>query len=700
MEYKCINTIFGMALFISCCNISSAATISLDLDSNTPGIQSTRTLNPGGTYEFEVVYTGDGTTQFDTFSLDVVNTYFNNTPFIDLHSPVAGSVVDGTQTMIMDIHGANPVGNGDALTQGNMPIPSGYDDGLGGVGLASLGGIPFPLVGEDEMVSLFRGSLTTLLAGNGTLRLTGFPFGVGTELSLGGESVPVTLEDAEIAVVPLPPAVWLFVTGVMTLFGVRSCKDKERTSRLKASPRRWAFFGLAMISPLVLAASDQNADINGDLFVNNLDISKLSSCYGQDPAINSDCAMADVDEDGDIDTDDFRFVSSRLGQTYSWTPITPAPLAIADKDIRNTPHIGDFNGDGDPDFMFVLRGELALLLGNGDGSFQTPQYIMTGDSSLSVAALGDLDGNNTLDIVITNRTVNQDDYNISVLLGNGDGSFQEPQQIAAGIDTGQMDLDDFNGDKALDIVVLDDDKDSIFTLLGNGDGSFGAPQLIAVDAPVTLKLDDVNADSTPDIVVFNYSGDTDLLRFGGNFAILLGNGDGSFELSRRVPLLDYVPDLGEPGTQTSSFALGDVNGDDILDIVVDYSRYDSIGIYLGDGDNNFRRQKDLTINSRMRPTYIMLADVNGDDVLDLLFSEAWITEVGAFVVMLGYGDGQFQENYELLELYGNNIAAGYMDIALGDLNNDNMIDVVLQRGYNHNDIQLLLNQNQQRIETQ
>jgi hypothetical protein len=216
-----INAIMAMAVSALSCEISSAATLSLDLDPNTLGIQAFQTLNPGGTYEFDVVYTGDGITQFDTFAMDVIYNSIDMMGSVDVSRPVAGTVASSAPLMALDLYSGDMVNSADSLTQGSMPLPLGYEAGLGGVGIASVGGSPFSLVGENETVTLFSVSFTLLGSGTGELELTGYPFGVGAELSLAGESVDVSLEGAEIAVVPLPAAVWLFLPGVLGVLGFR-----------------------------------------------------------------------------------------------------------------------------------------------------------------------------------------------------------------------------------------------------------------------------------------------------------------------------------------------------------------------------------------------------------------------------------------------------------------------------------------------
>jgi hypothetical protein len=223
--YKLYNSILALILCILS-GESIAATLSIDLDGNSLGVQNNQALMAGNEYEFEVVFTGDGTTQFDTFALDVVYSSLNQASTFNLHSPIAGSVADGAPIMALDIYGATTVNRGDNLTQGNIPVPLGYNGSLGSVGISSVGNMPFPLLEDGETVELFSGTITGLQQGTTTsLALSGFPFGVGAELSLGGEPVAVNLEGAQITVVPLPPAVWLFITGLLAILRIKAGKE-------------------------------------------------------------------------------------------------------------------------------------------------------------------------------------------------------------------------------------------------------------------------------------------------------------------------------------------------------------------------------------------------------------------------------------------------------------------------------------------
>jgi hypothetical protein len=157
------------------------------------------------------------------------------------------------------------------------------------------------------------------------------------------------------------------------------------------------------------------------------------------------------------------------------------------------------------------------LLGNGDGSFQAQQRFAAGYSPTSVA-LGDVNGDTVLDVV----TVNMYGGEVSVLLGNGDGSFQAQQRFTVGDNPRSVALGDVNGDGVLDVVtssiVFSIPSHDVSILLGNGDGSFQARQRFAIGNDLeSLALGDVNGDAVLDVVTAS--------GISGAVSVLLSNRD-------------------------------------------------------------------------------------------------------------------------------------------------------------------------------
>ena len=183
---------------------------------------------------------------------------------------------------------------------------------------------------------------------------------------------------------------------------------------------------------------------------------------------------------------------------------------------------------------------VSVLLGNGNGTFQAPQTFGPGFVSSSVVVLGDLTDDGIQDIVVTNAG------HVSVLLGNGNGTFQAQKTFAPGSSAFSLAIGDVNGDgKSPDIVVPI--GNAVGVLLGNGNGTFQAQKTFsAASGPGLVALGDVNGDGKLDIVV----------PLGGVVSVLLGNGNGTFQGPQVFPV------SGGP-----SIALGDLNSDGRLDIV-------------------------------------------------------------------------------------------------------------------------------------
>jgi hypothetical protein len=179
-----------------------------------------------------------------------------------------------------------------------------------------------------------------------------------------------------------------------------------------------------------------------------------------------------------------RFFAVQLGRE---------PLGIA---------IGDFNGDGIPDLAIALSGlfkppdgNVVILIGLGDGSFASPVfYDLSPDLAVRLVAT-DLNHDGKLDLAVAIKR----GAGLAILLGNGDGTFQPPVASQPG-DSNDLAVDDFNGDGNLDVVLAN--GLSVQVALGNGDGTFRSA--IAYDtngAAETVATTDMDHDGVPDLVV-------------------------------------------------------------------------------------------------------------------------------------------------------------------------------------------------------
>jgi hypothetical protein len=273
---------------------------------------------------------------------------------------------------------------------------------------------------------------------------------------------------------------------------------------------------------------------------------------------------------------------------------------------------GDINGDGKLDLVVANSNvnTASVLLGNGDGTFQAAQSVPVPYFYTNAVAVGDLNGDGKLDLFVTQGT------NIYVLPGNGDGTFQSPIASRLGFGPNSVAVGDFNGDGKADLALTDDFYSATVSVaLGNGDGTFQAAQSVPAGASAnSVAVGDLNGDGKLDLVEGS--------RIDNHVSVLLGNGDGSFQLV-------HVPVMG--GGSQLSVAVGDFNGDGKTDMALaHYNSFDALGnvflggtlsVALGNGDGAFQAAQDLAVGVA-RPTSVAAGDFNGDGKPDLAVTSA------------------------------------------------------------------------------
>jgi len=343
--------------------------------------------------------------------------------------------------------------------------------------------------------------------------------------------------------------------------------------------------------------------------------------------------------------------------------------------------IGDFDGDGNADIAVAYSadqasasdGYVSVWIGSENGTFSFGNNFIAGKNPYSIAA-ADFDGDGNLDLVVSNLGIDHTNGgflsgSVSVLLGIGNGTFQDHVDYATGLGPNSVAVGDFNGDGRLDFAVKAAADHLINVFLGHGDGTF-RPHIDTAtgDSGIVgeLAVADFNQDGKTDLVVAG-------AYAGGVVRILLGNGDGTFQPGAS---------FDQAGPFGRSLAAGDLDGDGKIDLVVSHANFGNAtasgtSVMLGHGDGTFAHATTLP-KTKCHVGTPFIADVDGDGKLDIvtisgggpLEGFCGFLGLGDVLVFRGNGDGTFKTPDVFNTEYAYNL------IAVGDLDGDNAPDLV------------------------
>ncbi len=383
---------------------------------------------------------------------------------------------------------------------------------------------------------------------------------------------------------------------------------------------------------------------------------------------------------------------------FNWYSLGPCPIAV-----------GDLNGDGRPDIVVAIGWGVSVLIADKNGGFQNYVRYQTENVNATGVVMTDLNGDHKLDVAVAVNAYYTNPSYVSVMLGVGDGTFLPATTYVTGYYPNSVSAVDFNGDGKPDLVTAnfeDGDIGSFSVLMGNGDGSFQPYVKYGTGPGPVLGLGDFNGDGQVDLAIatfncvytqcpygyltilpgtgngvfpgtnyptpsrttmiatgdFDGDGKPDLAVANRNqvdnktLSVLLNKGDGTFQ-----PHVDYLS-----GSWAEGVATGDFNHDGRQDVAVANKNEGTVSVFLANTDGSLQPRVDYATTGN--PTSVLAADFNGDGKLDLVTVPSYPAVVS---VLSGNGDGTFQAHRDFA-------ATGFRYAAFaGDLNGDGKLDLVL-----------------------
>ncbi|MBX3027573.1 VCBS repeat-containing protein [bacterium] len=329
--------------------------------------------------------------------------------------------------------------------------------------------------------------------------------------------------------------------------------------------------------------------------------------------------------------------------------------------------LADFDGDQVDDLVVALANDNAVtfLKGRGDQDFFDPPAGRTqvGLSPVAMAS-ADLDGDGNRDLVVVNEGGDSAPGSVSILHGNGDGTFtvilqNDPAHpgemipdLPAELGTRAVALGNIDGGPALDIIALNARSNTLSLYSGQGGGSFAPAGTLATGAsPQDLALVDFDGDGTLDLAIAEANEDA--------VAVRRGNGDRTFG-----PATEYAV-----GTSPSRLAIGDLDDNGTLDIVASNRRSGDVTLLRGDGMGGFGGARSYVADAE--PQALTLADLDDDGQLEPVVATQGGDGGATVAVLRNRGEGVLQAVEDVP--VGNGPAA----VAAADVTDDGLPDLLV-----------------------
>ncbi|CAF1645956.1 unnamed protein product, partial [Adineta ricciae] len=372
--------------------------------------------------------------------------------------------------------------------------------------------------------------------------------------------------------------------------------------------------------------------------------------------------------------------------------------------------IGDFDNDSHLDIVVTLQfaHEIIVLQGFSNGSFSSKMnYFLGSDSYPTAVSIADLNNNHLLDIVVASYS----EGSLYIFQGYGNGTFVNDVTLSTGFNSlpRSLVIVDFNKDNFKDIAVANSGSDNIRIFFGDTDGSFSDEITLSTgidSSPYAISISDFNNDNQLDIVVANYGSNTLGILLGCNGKtffdqIIYSTGDFSQPYDVAIGdvnndqyldvlivnlgtdnigvFLGYIMEdfigvpsnsLGSSGSQLASLASGDWNNDTKLNVVVTDNSTNTMRILFGTGYGTFSNETIYSTGNNSHSTSVVVSDLNNDHFLDIIVANSGTNNLGIF---FGNANGTFQNQLT----YFTGVGSQPISVVILDLNNDTHRDIAV-----------------------